>query len=950
MRRRRVGSFFGILVFILLVGVFGAVLNVPVVRAIGTVYIRADGSIDPPDAPISTVDYVTYALTGNITSDADGIVVERSNITIDGVGYTLQGSGSGYGFYLSHIDNVTIKKININGFYVGVRLLASSHNAVYGSNLMDNKNVGLFLGFSSCNSILDNNIINNGCGDYGGDGIWIGNSSDYNTVSANAITNNGFGSSMTGGDGIEISSSFCNIISGNNLTDNRFDGINVSNSLQNDLSENNITNNGERGVELYWLSNNNTILSNFIENNSYYGISLYDSSNNTIFHNNLIDNSPWQVYFYSGSNNAWDGDYPSGGNYWSDYAGVDLCTGPNQNLTEGIGSDGIGDTNYTIDGNNVDHYPLTIPWINKTPIHPLEGQYANYTVLSVIHGSIVDSLHWNLTYNKYVSPFLIYLETWSSGSSWTDWTWTALNITNRYARHFGWPITGVLADLWFPGLIETDVTIGSTVNFLNGTATVVDSKTLRIESRSLECWELAHDEEIGPSTYIHHSFWFHKTTGLMIGEEVEVNSYQKFNITLVESNILPKEPRTWTVDDDGPADFHTIQEAINAPETLDGHTIFVREGIYYEHIMISKPLKLVGENSSKTIIDGDLVGHVATIVSDGVILDGFTLRNAGSIGVYLESSNCIISGNNVVNSNYTGILLGWDSNNNTIVCNRIANVGDAGIDLRQNFNNTLTGNDVSNGKYGISIYDSDGSGHVICHNSLSDNTWNLYLPASSGIIFYCNNFFKKDNQVLAGYENIWDNGYPSCGNYWSDYNGTDLQSGLYQNDTSCDGIGDTPYTIDPWVYDHYPLMGMFSDFGATSDQHVTTICNSTISGCQFNGTAIMFDVTGVEGTAGFCRICVPTSLMNATYRIFVNGTEVISNLLPCSNSTHNYLYFSYTHSTQEVIVIPEFPSFLILPLFMISTLLAVIVCKKRFPSKQSISIYFFARWPVPKLV
>ena len=358
-----------------LIGMLGLSFQIHRAEASGIIYIRADGSIDPQTAPISSVDGVTYTFTDNINSDGDGIVVERSNITIDGVGYTLQGSGSGYGFYLSHIDNVTIEKININGFYMGVRLLASSHNAVYGSNLMDNKNVGLFLGFSSYNSILDNNIINNGCGDYGGDGIWIGNSSDYNTVSANAITNNGFGSSMTGGDGIEISSSFCNIISGNNLTDNRFDGINVSNSLQNDLSENNITNNGERGVELYWLSNNNTILSNFIENNSYYGISLYDSSNNTIFHNNLVDNSPWQVYFYSGSNNVWDGDYPSGGNYWSDYTGIDLSSGFYQNETSG---DGIGDTAYFIDANNQDNYPLMKPYV------PFENQ----TIYIRVDGSV----------------------------------------------------------------------------------------------------------------------------------------------------------------------------------------------------------------------------------------------------------------------------------------------------------------------------------------------------------------------------------------------------------------------------------------------------------------------------------------------------------------------------------------------------------------------------------
>ena len=98
----------GMMLTLLLIGMLTA-FNVQPVKAEGTIYIRADGSINPPDAPITTVDNVTYTLTGNITSDADGIVVERSNITIDGAGYMLRGFGSGYGFNLSGINKVTIK-------------------------------------------------------------------------------------------------------------------------------------------------------------------------------------------------------------------------------------------------------------------------------------------------------------------------------------------------------------------------------------------------------------------------------------------------------------------------------------------------------------------------------------------------------------------------------------------------------------------------------------------------------------------------------------------------------------------------------------------------------------------------------------------------------------------------------------------------------------------------
>ena len=54
-------------------------MNVPVARAGGTIYIKADGSIDPPTAPITTGDNITYTFADNIF---DEIVVERSNIII----------------------------------------------------------------------------------------------------------------------------------------------------------------------------------------------------------------------------------------------------------------------------------------------------------------------------------------------------------------------------------------------------------------------------------------------------------------------------------------------------------------------------------------------------------------------------------------------------------------------------------------------------------------------------------------------------------------------------------------------------------------------------------------------------------------------------------------------------------------------------------------------------
>jgi len=639
--------------------------------------------------------------------------------------------------------------------------------------------------------------------------------------------------------------------------------------------------------------------------------------------------------------------------------------------------------------------------------------------------------------------------------------------------------------------------------------------------------------------------------------------------------------------------YTSIQEAIDASETSNGHTIFVEEGIYYEHVVVNKSLSLIGENSSNTVIDGGRIGKVVTITANNTKISGFKIQRAGftpwgsDSGVYLESSNNVITDNIVTNNDDWGIWLNSSSSNNTItnnnitdnwrgcmlmntsdnnlVGNNITNHGQDGICLWNSFNNTIfgntildnvhgieldssysnnvTGNNITSNLYGVSLFSSSNntlrnnalnknlyglevsgflylgnqlsyfiqdidasntvngkpicywvnhnneqvaldagyialvnctnitiknlnlknnvqgmvfactnnsriqnlnitnSGHgiylyrscnnIICDSNLSNNQVGISLESSvknnivcnnitkategillsnssnnnitnnnianneyrgvfvglssenkiaynniidnkmagigissdgkgtlennfihsnnlinntcgvqlgdtSGNKCYYNNFINNTEQASVhvsigsvSYGNIWDNGYPSGGNYWSNYTGVDFQSGVFQNETLSDGIGDAPYFIDENNQDNYPLFGMFSDFNATLEYHVQTICNSSISDFQFNGASIHFNITGENGTAAFCRICIPTALMNETYKVFVNGTEVPHTLLPCSNSTHSYLYFNYTHSTQEVIIVPEFPSLFILPLFMIATLLAAIVYRKK---------------------
>jgi len=107
---------------------------------------------------------------------------------------------------------------------------------------------------------------------------------------------------------------------------------------------------------------NNTVVNCSLWQN-IHGIRILKGFNNTIYHNNFAYNWYQAV---DKKTNTWDGGYPAGGNYWSDYAGVDVFKGIEQNLT---GSDGIGDIPYGIaKGVNQDTYSLMAINVNASPM------------------------------------------------------------------------------------------------------------------------------------------------------------------------------------------------------------------------------------------------------------------------------------------------------------------------------------------------------------------------------------------------------------------------------------------------------------------------------------------------------------------------------------------------------------------------------------------------------
>ena len=119
---------------------------------------------------------------------------------------------------------------------------------------------------------------------------------------------------------------------------------------------------------------------------------------------------------------------------------------------------------------------------------------------------------------------------------------------------------------------------------------------------------------------------------------------------------------TWVVDDDGGADFASIHAAVDAASA--GDTIEVRSGTYEENVVVNKQLILRGidTGTGMPVVDG--TGSAITLNMDGIVLEGFDVRNS-SYGVYITSNYNTLTNNNISNNNYYGILL-YSSSNNTL--------------------------------------------------------------------------------------------------------------------------------------------------------------------------------------------------------------------------------------------------------------------------------------------
>lgn len=167
--------------------------------------------------------------------------------------------------------------------------------------------------------------------------------------------------------------------------------------------------------------------------------------------------------------------------------------------------------------------------VTQRLIHPQEGQYANYILFRADpNASQTFAGVWEFTYFTYVSPYQILVQTYQNVDNYPVSTWMIVNIFTRIVEEDS---DGSWKGMWYPGWIETNVTLGSAVNLMYNDTTITGSRLILVGDHPIHCWEI----QFYHNGYL-YKFWYDKASGLWIAGQFGEEPFNQY-LVLSDTDI-----------------------------------------------------------------------------------------------------------------------------------------------------------------------------------------------------------------------------------------------------------------------------------------------------------------------------------------------------------------------------------------------------------------------------
>ncbi len=406
------------------------------------------------------------------------------------------------------------------------------------------------------------------------------------------------------------------------------------------------------------------------------------------------------------------------------------------------------------------------------------------------------------------------------------------------------------------------------------------------------------------------------------------NEYGNYSLKKTEW-ILATNASLLYVDDDGSADFTSIQDAVDSASP--NATIIVRNGTYTENVDLDRAVTILSESGPEytEVKAANPKDSVFYVTADGVNISGFSISGASELvspysystaGIWLYAvKDCNISAN-MLSNNYCGLYV-IDSKNCTLDSNR-AESNSYGIYLSWVEGNTLRNNTMENNSYNFAFPRASAEQDIDESNTVEGrpvyylvNESNLVLDSGSdaGTVYCinCQNMTVRDlnlsgnsyglyfyNTVDSLVENTSssDNGYgfyisSSSGLNFTDNNASSNSYGLYIADSEWDSLSGNRMNENTCN---------FGIAGNCTSQKVPEIESSNLLDGKplYILSGVSDHVLGAETDAGsVCLLnCTNISVRdlvfrNESYGIYLYGTEgaVIENNTYSNNRYGVYL-------------------------------------------------------------